>query len=78
MSGADGRAAIRAEIARGTLPPGQLGRPVVDKIWQGVGEIAGRARELIPAEAPESVDVKVEIDGRRAHRHRRRACAAAR
>jgi exodeoxyribonuclease V gamma subunit len=65
MSGADGRAAIRAEIARGTLPPGQLGRPVVDKIWQDVREIAGRARALIAAVEPESVDVKVELDGRR-------------
>jgi exodeoxyribonuclease V gamma subunit len=65
MSGADGRAAIRAEIARGTLPPGQLGRPVVDKIWQDVHEIAGRARALIGTEEPESVDVKDEIDGRR-------------
>src|SRR3954452_9393232 len=47
VSGADGRAAIRAEIARGTLPPGQLGRPVVEKIWQVVNAIALQARKLI-------------------------------
>lgn len=66
MAGADGRAAIRAEIARGTLPPGQLGRPVVDEIWQGVDDIAGKARALIGAAGdPRSVDVKLDIAGRR-------------
>ena len=34
MGGAEARAAIRAEIARGKLPPGQLGRPVVREIWR--------------------------------------------
>ena len=43
-AGRDGRTAIRAEIARGKLPPGQLGRPVVREIWQDVEEIARRAR----------------------------------
>lgn len=66
MAGADGRAAIRAEIARGTLPPGQLGRPVIDSIWQGVTGIAAQARTLIGAAGdPTSVDVKVDIGGRR-------------
>ena len=41
MRGTEGRTAIRAEIAAGKLPPGQLGLPVVREIWQGVGEIAG-------------------------------------
>lgn len=66
MGGADGRAAIRAEIARGTLPPGQLGRPVIEGIWQGVNHIAGQARTLIGAAGePASADVKVDIAGRR-------------
>lgn len=66
MAGADGRAAIRAEIARGTLPPGQLGRPVIDGIWQSVNGIAAQARTLIGAEgAPVSADVKVDVGGRR-------------
>ena len=38
--------------------------PVVREIWQGVDEIAGRARALIGAAEAESVDVKV--DARRA------------
>ena len=49
MRGAEGRAAIRAEIARGKLPPGQLGRPVVREIWQDVDEIAGAPAALIGA-----------------------------
>ena len=66
MRGADGRVAIRAEIARGKLPPGQLGRPVVQEIWQDVDEIAKAAHALIGA-APEpgSVDVKLDLADRR-------------
>ena len=64
MAGTDGRTAIRAEIAAGKLPPGQLGYPVVQSIWQGVDEIAGQARALISGEAG-SVDVKVDVAGRR-------------
>jgi exodeoxyribonuclease V gamma subunit len=62
MAGTDGRTAIRAEIARGTLPPGQLGRPVVKDIWQDVAEIAAAARTLIgAAPEPRSVDVKLDL-----------------
>ena len=50
---------FRAEIAAGKLPPGQLGYPVVQSIWQGVDEIAGQAKALISGEAS-SVDVQVE------------------
>ena len=64
MDGTEGRTAILAEIAAGKLPPGQLGFPVVQSIWQGVEEIAGQARALIAGEA-ESVDVKVDVGGRR-------------
>ena len=66
IAGTDGRTAIRAEIARGTLPPGQLGRPVVNDIWQEVAEIAGAARALIgAAPEPSSVDVKIDLADRR-------------
>jgi exodeoxyribonuclease V gamma subunit len=64
MAGADGRSAIRAEIARGSLPPGQLGRPVVDKIWSDVDGIAKAAQKIVRGE-PRSVDVKIEVGGRR-------------
>ena len=65
-AGTEGRTAIRAEIARGELPPGQLGRPVVNDIWQEVAEIAGAARALIgAAPEPSSVDVKIDLSDRR-------------
>ena len=66
MRGADGRVAIRAEIARGKLPPGQLGRPVVREIWQDVDEIAKAAHALIGAAPdPGSVDIKLDLADRR-------------
>ena len=65
MGGTDGRTAIRAEIAAGKLPPGQLGYPVAQEIWQGVNEIAARARALIGEAEPGSVDVKVDLADRR-------------
>jgi exodeoxyribonuclease V gamma subunit len=64
VSGLDGRAAIRAEIASGKLPPGQLGKPVVDEIWGVVDDIARQAGALVTGEA-RSVDVKLEVAGRR-------------
>ena len=69
MGGTDGRTAIRAEIAAGKLPPGQLGCPVVREIWQGVDEIAQRARAVIGAAEPSSVDVKVDLARPPADRH---------
>ena len=45
LDGTDGRTAILAEIAAGKLPPGQLGYPVVQEIWQDVDVIAQRAQE---------------------------------
>ena len=66
MAGTDGRTAVRAEIARGKLPPGQLGFPVIEGIWPGVDEIARRAQALIgDAPEPRSVDVRVDLGGRR-------------
>ena len=65
LDGTDGRTAILAEIAAGKLPPGQLGYPVVQEIWQDVDVIAQRARAVIGAAEPGSVDVKVDVAGRR-------------
>jgi exodeoxyribonuclease V gamma subunit len=67
LAGIDGSAAIRAEIARGTLPPGVLGWPVVRSLWQEVEAIAARARELAPAGGVDAdlIDVRLELpDGR--------------
>ena len=66
LAGTEGRTAILAEIARGTLPPGQLGHPVINQVYPTVDAILSEARALIPADAdPEPVDVHVELaDGR--------------
>jgi exodeoxyribonuclease V gamma subunit len=63
LEGAEARTAVLAEIARGSLPPGQLGKPVIDAIWPIVEEIAGQAR-LLSTEPAGSVDVKIDLGGR--------------
>lgn len=61
LAGADRRAAILAEIARGTLPPGALGEPVILRIDPIVDGIVAAA----PAGAPGSLDVRLALpDGR--------------
>ena len=66
LAGADLDACIAAEIARGTLPPGRLAKPVIDKIRPTVEEIAKQARAAIATGAePRSVDVKVALAGGR-------------
>ena len=59
-------AAVAAELARGTLPPGLLAKPVIDHVRPIVEEIAGHARDLLATSAdPGSVDVKLVLpDGR--------------
>ncbi len=66
LAGIDGRTAINAEIARGTLPAGALGRPVIDQVFPIVETIVAAAERSIPAGAdPASVDVHVPLpDGR--------------
>jgi exodeoxyribonuclease V gamma subunit len=66
LAGTEGRTAILAEIARGTLPPGQLGHPVINQLYPTVDAILAQARALMPADPdPEPVDVHVELaDGR--------------
>jgi exodeoxyribonuclease V gamma subunit len=65
LAGADAGACIRAEIARGTLPPRQLGFPVIEqKIWPPLSHIAAAARQYTEAE-PESVGITVALTGER-------------
>jgi exodeoxyribonuclease V gamma subunit len=61
LAGMDRRAAILAEIGRGTLPPYELGMPVIHKIDPVVDEIVERA----PPGESTSLDVRVALpDGR--------------
>jgi exodeoxyribonuclease V gamma subunit len=64
LAGADHRTAYRAEIARGTLPPGLLAKRVVDAVLPVVEDIVAVVGALDGAD-PASVDVKVALgDGR--------------
>jgi exodeoxyribonuclease V gamma subunit len=61
LAGMDRRAAILAEIGRGSLPPYELGMPVIHKIDPVVDEIVERA----PPGESASLDVRVALpDGR--------------
>jgi exodeoxyribonuclease V gamma subunit len=60
-SGADARAAYRAEIARGALPPGQLGVPVIRNVLPIVEDIVGAAHEIVGDGTGTSVDVRVAL-----------------
>ena len=61
LAGTEGRVAALAEIARGTLPPGVLGEPVIRTVLPTVEGIVAH----VPATSTTSVDVKVALkDGR--------------
>jgi exodeoxyribonuclease V gamma subunit len=67
LRGVDQRTAILAEIARGTLPPGVLGKPVIDDLSPIVTGIVHRAQAVAPAgtgagASGEPVDVRVILD----------------
>jgi exodeoxyribonuclease V gamma subunit len=66
LAGVEGRTAILAEIARGTLPPGVLGQPVIHEVFPIVDAIASAAQELVDGTGPTgSIDVRVRLaDGR--------------
>jgi exodeoxyribonuclease V gamma subunit len=57
LAGAEARAALLAEIRRGTLPPGDLGMPVIHRVAPIVEEILACA----PSEPATSVDVRVAL-----------------
>jgi len=59
MAGVDAETAKLAEIARGTLPPGYLGKPVIDRVRPTVEEIVAAA----PAGEASALDVRVALSG---------------
>jgi exodeoxyribonuclease V gamma subunit len=62
LAGADDRTAVLAEIARGRLPPGVLGEPVIHDVFPVVEAIVMAAGV---SAAPASIDVRVALsDGR--------------
>jgi exodeoxyribonuclease V gamma subunit len=61
LAGAGSRPAALAEIARGTLPPGVLGQPVIERVLPTVDEIVGH----LPAGDTGSLDVKVALRDQR-------------
>jgi exodeoxyribonuclease V gamma subunit len=66
LAGVDGTTAIKAEIARGTLPPGRLGRPVVDAVYPLVEAIAAEAASVATVgPAADPIDIRVELAGGR-------------
>lgn len=65
LAGADLQACRQAELARGTLPPGELAPPVLDKIATVVEQLADVAQALGAAGEAESLDVNLALpDGR--------------
>jgi exodeoxyribonuclease V gamma subunit len=66
LAGIDGRSACRAEIARGTLPPEVLGKPVLDVVYPIAGAIVAEALALVPGgPAGDPLDVRLRLrDGR--------------
>jgi exodeoxyribonuclease V gamma subunit len=68
LRGIDQRTAILAEIARGTLPPGVLGKPVIDDISPIVSGIVDRAHVVAGgigapgAVGGDPIDVRVAFD----------------
>jgi exodeoxyribonuclease V gamma subunit len=61
LAGVEPRASVLAEIARGTLPPGVLGMPVIHRVQPTVEEIVAH----VPEGDAGSIDVKVGLaDGR--------------
>jgi exodeoxyribonuclease V gamma subunit len=66
LAGVDGRDALLAEVARGTLPPGVLGQPVVQDAYPVVDAIAAEAKQLIDPRRPIGpVDVHIALPGER-------------
>ncbi len=67
LAGVDGHRAIRAEIARGLLPPAVLGKPVIFELYPIVDAIVRAAQALAPGDGVDSdpLDVHVELPGGR-------------
>ena len=63
LAGADVTTATHAEWLRGALPPGQLGRRVVEDVLRDVQPLVAASVDLRRSE-PRAVDVDVELGGR--------------
>lgn len=61
LAGVEPRTSVLAEIARGTLPPGVLGKPVIDRVQPTVEDIVRH----VPTGDAGSVDVKLALPGGR-------------
>jgi exodeoxyribonuclease V gamma subunit len=66
LDGVDGRAAVLAEIARGTLPTAVLGQPVINEVFPVVEGIAAVADSVLADDSDlRSIDVRITLpDGR--------------
>jgi len=65
LAGLEPNACLKAEIARGGLPPGKLGFPVIKRIWPTVEMIVAEARSLTGEVPPRSVGINVTLADRR-------------
>ena len=64
LAGADMEACRAAEMARGHLPPGALGAPVLERVAPLVDRIVAEARRLVDdASRPETVEVSLDLGG---------------
>ncbi len=63
LAGRDRREVALAEVARGTLPPGALGQPVIRDVWPQAEAIVERARTFAPGGGPRSLEVGVTLPG---------------
>jgi exodeoxyribonuclease V gamma subunit len=62
-AGVDGNTAIRAEIARGMLPPELLGKPAIDAVYPMARAIAQQADELVAGgRGGDPLDVRIALD----------------
>ncbi|HEX3615967.1 MAG TPA: exodeoxyribonuclease V subunit gamma [Solirubrobacteraceae bacterium] len=61
IAGAEPRTAALAEIARGTLPPGALGRPLLEQLWPDVQAIAAAVSSHGAAGDPRSEQTNVAL-----------------
>ncbi len=65
LAGAEREAAVAAELARGTLPPGGLADPVLGKIGPSVEQLVAAAADELGDAAAQAVDVRLALpDGR--------------
>ncbi len=63
LHGLDPGDSRRREWLRGTLPPGPLGRRVLDKVQDRVAPLVEAGRPLLAA-PPRTVDIRLDLDGR--------------